>query len=158
MPNQQYGGMAQQQQNYGFGAPQNFGINSASQNNGFDNGNFDNGNFSNQQGFGNNFWQVGAETWNSEITNNTLVDNYSHVPIPIHSKQPTMPTTSDYIYALQSLAKNPQLPKPTYGGEKLRKTYGFAANVLLSTVSINMQNVREWASLDSGATSHLSVS
>ena len=35
--------------------------------------------------------------------------------------------------------------------------YEYAAKALISTVDINMQNVHEWAILDSGATSHFLV-
>ena len=35
--------------------------------------------------------------------------------------------------------------------------YEYAAKAILATVDINMQNVHEWAILDSGATSHFLV-
>ena len=59
---------------------------------------------------------------------------------------------------LRSLAIDPRLPSRKFGGEKSAKQIGFAANVLLTMVGINMKNVREWAILDLEATSHFLVS
>ena len=38
-----------------------------------------------------------------------------------------------------------------------RRHFAFAAEKLLKTVDIDMENIKEWAILDSGATSHFLV-
>ena len=80
-----------------------------------------------------------------------------HDKIPTDSTQaiPIPPQHGDaYLQALRSLANDPRLPSPIFGGQKLAKEFEFAANALLTTVGINMKNVQEWAMLYSGATSH----
>ena len=60
---------------------------------------------------------------------------------------------SPYKFLLQSLSNTPRLPKIDTIHKKT-SWYGFAANDLLSTVGINMENIKEWAILDAGVTSH----
>ena len=38
-----------------------------------------------------------------------------------------------------------------------RRQYAYAAKKLLKTVDFNIENIREWAILDSGATSHFLI-
>ena len=124
----------------GFGAAGAFEYNSSSRNG--DNG-YGNGNFGNQQGFGNNFWQSGADNWHNKIADNSSVENYPYLPIPTPSNVPTLkpaqpthkrqescewqqnPTQAiqilsiyeydnAYLKAINSLANGPQLPGPVF--------------------------------------------
>ena len=63
-----------------------------------------------------------------------------------------------YLQALPSPANDPRLPSPIFGRGKSTKKFEFAANVLLTTVAINMKNVQEWMIPNSGATIHFLVS
>ena len=78
-------------------------------------------------------WQSGAESQLSNITNSGYVNEYTESPTPT----PTI---------------IPSITSPVGG-----KRYSFAANALLETVDIDMSNIREWAILDSEATSHFLV-
>ena len=107
------------------------------------------------------------------MTNSTSVEHCSQFPTPTPLKYPTSPTTdkrlpepllipkqpdSKYLRTLRSLENDPQLPSPKFGGGKSVKKFGFADNVLLSMLDINIKNVREWEILDPGASSHFLVS
>ena len=64
--------------------------------------------------------------------------------------------TQAYKFLLHGSTNTPRMPVL----DKTHKTtsqYGYAANTLISTVDINMENIKEWAILDSGATIHFLV-
>ena len=47
--------------------------------------------------------------------------------------------------------------KNPVGQHEVRGTYSHAANSLLSTINFNLEDIRQWAILDSGATSHFLI-
>ena len=63
---------------------------------------------------------------------------------------------SPYKFLLCNLA-NTLLMAKNDSSNSLTSMYGFAANTLLSRVYINMEYIKEWAVLDSDATSHFLV-
>ena len=71
------------------------------------------------------------------------------------NRQNSKPATP-YQFLLKSLATTPRMEnfKRTH---KSTSQYGYAENALLATVDINMSNIKEWAILDSGTTSHFLV-
>ena len=78
------------------------------------------------------------------------------IDLPTIGARQNSKATTSYEFLLKSLATTPRM-------ENFRRThkstsqYGYAANALLATVDINMTNIKEWAILDSGATSYFLV-
>ena len=59
--------------------------------------------------------------------------------------------------AAQTIHKATQMLKNHVQQPKINSTYAHAANSLLATINFNLEDIRNWAILDSGATSHFLI-
>jgi len=92
----------------------------------------------------------------SHVKNSNTIDNYTQNSIPTPTPIPRRyPRRHGRLYGAYP---KPQTPiRPSRNANPVEGRHAYAANVLLKTVDFNMTDIKEWAILDSGATSHFLV-